>query len=72
MLFLNPSLLALSAFAGLGLGASLAQVQNFGGNPTNIQMYIYVPDKVAANPAVIVAVRNPIPQSLILPMRMRL
>ena len=44
--------------AGLVLGASLQQVTNFGTNPTSIQMYIYVPDKVASNPALIVAVRE--------------
>ncbi|KAI1422606.1 Alpha/Beta hydrolase protein [Xylaria sp. FL1777] len=44
------------AAAGLTLGASLQQVTNFGGtNPTSIQMFIYVPDKVASNPSLIVA-----------------
>lgn len=38
------------------LGASLRPVLNFGNNPTRIQMNIYVPDKVAPNPAIIVAV----------------
>ncbi|TGJ82416.1 hypothetical protein E0Z10_g6333 [Xylaria hypoxylon] len=41
--------------AGVALGASLQQVSNFGTNPTSIQMYIYVPEKVASKPAVIVA-----------------
>jgi hypothetical protein len=36
--------------------ASLTKVTNFGSNPTSIDMYIYVPDKVATRPAVIVAV----------------
>ncbi|KAI1188624.1 Alpha/Beta hydrolase protein [Nemania serpens] len=45
----------LLASAGSVLGASLQQVSNFGSNPSSIQMYIYVPDKVAANPAIIVA-----------------
>ncbi|KAG9229978.1 Alpha/Beta hydrolase protein [Amylocarpus encephaloides] len=35
--------------------ASLVQVKDFGANPGNANMYIYVPDKVAANPAIIVA-----------------
>lgn len=48
--------LGLAATAATGLGASLQQVNSFGSNPTNIQMFIYVPDKVAAKPAIIVAV----------------
>lgn len=40
----------------LALGASLQQVSNFGSNPSNIRMFIYVPDRVVAKPAVIVAV----------------
>ncbi|EAQ84081.1 hypothetical protein CHGG_10485 [Chaetomium globosum CBS 148.51] len=47
--------LGLAATAATGLAASLQQVNSFGANPTNIQMFIYVPDKVAANPAIIVA-----------------
>jgi poly(3-hydroxybutyrate) depolymerase len=50
---------ALAATAATCLGASLQQVSNFGSNPTNINMHIYVPDKVAPNPAVIVMVRTP-------------
>jgi poly(hydroxyalkanoate) depolymerase family esterase len=34
--------------------AQLEQIQSFGQNPTKIQMHLYVPDKVAANPVVIV------------------
>ncbi|KAK3315423.1 feruloyl esterase B precursor, partial [Apodospora peruviana] len=47
--------LGLAAAATTGLCASLQQVTNFGTNPTKIYMYIYVPDKLATNPAVIVA-----------------
>jgi len=36
--------------------ASLQNVGNYGANPTNTQMWIYVPDKLAPNPAIIVAV----------------
>ncbi|MEV0236290.1 PHB depolymerase family esterase [Nonomuraea sp. NPDC050786] len=36
--------------------ASLTRVTNFGTNPTNLNMYIYVPDKVAAQPAMLVLV----------------
>ena len=39
--------------------AQLKQVTSFGTNPTSLQMYIYVPDKLAAKPPVIVAVRLP-------------
>jgi acetylxylan esterase len=46
----------LLALTGSALGASLQAVTNFGTNPTGIQMFIYVPDKVAAKPAIIVAV----------------
>jgi hypothetical protein len=53
---LLQSLLKLATFAGLASSASLKQVSSFGANPTGLQMYIYVPDKLAASPAVIVAV----------------
>jgi len=48
------SLLILAASVATGLCASLQQVTSFGTNPTNIRMYIYVPDKLATKPAVIV------------------
>jgi acetylxylan esterase len=35
--------------------ASLQQVTNFGANTSGTKMFIYVPDKLAANPAIIVA-----------------
>jgi hypothetical protein len=50
------SFLGLAFTAATCLGASLRPVLNFGNNPTRIQMNIYVPDKVAPNPAIIVAV----------------
>jgi hypothetical protein len=46
---------ALLASAGSAMGA-LQQVTGFGSNPTNIQMFISVPAKVATNPAIVVAV----------------
>jgi hypothetical protein len=52
------SIFGLACSVALGLGASLQRVSDFGENPTGINMYIYVPDNVAANPAVIVAVSN--------------
>jgi poly(hydroxyalkanoate) depolymerase family esterase len=36
--------------------ASLVQVTNFGFNPTNLGMYLYVPNNVAPRPAIVVAV----------------
>jgi endo-1,4-beta-xylanase len=36
--------------------ASLTQVTNFGNNPSNLNMYIYVPNNVAPRPALLVAV----------------
>ncbi|MEU9896717.1 PHB depolymerase family esterase [Streptomyces phaeochromogenes] len=36
--------------------AALTEVTGFGTNPSNLQMYLYVPDSVTANPAVVVAV----------------
>ncbi|ANS63410.1 esterase [Streptomyces lincolnensis] len=36
--------------------AALTEVTNFGTNPSNLQMYLYVPDNVTAKPAVVVAV----------------
>jgi len=50
------SLFVFAASAGLTSCASLKAITDFGSNPTDIQMSIYVPDKVAANPAIIVSV----------------
>lgn len=36
--------------------ATLTEVTDFGANPSNLQMYLYVPDSVTDNPAVLVAV----------------
>jgi len=36
--------------------ARLQQVSGFGSNPTGTQMFIYVPNRLAANPAIVVAV----------------
>jgi acetylxylan esterase len=57
MMFTN--VLGLVATATVGLGASLQQVSSWGANPTKIQMFIYVPDKLAASPPVVVAVSPP-------------
>jgi acetylxylan esterase len=37
---------------------ALTRVNDFGSNPTNIQMNINVPAKLAAKPAIILAVRQ--------------
>ncbi len=53
---------AVLAVAGVTLAASpaaaatLTEVTNFGTNPTNLRMHLYVPNTVAARPAVVVAV----------------
>jgi len=36
--------------------AALTRVTGFGNNPTNLNMYVYVPDRVAAKPALLVLV----------------
>lgn len=36
--------------------AALTEIKNFGTNPSNLQMYLYVPDHVAPHPAVVVVV----------------
>ena len=36
--------------------AALTEVTNFGTNPSNLRMHLYVPDRVAARPAIVVAV----------------
>src|SRR5690349_17795614 len=47
---------ALLLLAPPASAATLTQVSNFGTNPTNLQMYLYVPNQVAAHPGVLVAV----------------
>jgi acetylxylan esterase len=47
--------LGLMASANSAMGA-LQAVTGFGDNPSNLQMYISVPARVATNPAIIVAV----------------
>jgi acetylxylan esterase len=50
-------LLALGLYVSSATGASLQQVSNWGGNPSGLAaMHIYVPDRLAANPAIIVGV----------------
>src|SRR3954453_14604493 len=55
------AVLFLSIVTGLLVGrpaqaASLVEVTGFGTNPSNLRMYLYVPDNVAPRPAGLVAV----------------
>jgi len=52
---LLTSILGLLAAAPLTRAAKLEKVNDFGSNPTKINMYIYVPDKLSSKPAIIVA-----------------
>ncbi|MDI6103661.1 PHB depolymerase family esterase [Actinoplanes sp. NEAU-A12] len=42
--------------AGPAAAASLQEVNGFGTNPTNLRMHLYVPDRLAPRPALLVAV----------------
>jgi acetylxylan esterase len=53
------SLSLLATLVATATAASLQQVENFGANPGGLAMYIYVPDNVKPNAAVILSVRNP-------------
>jgi poly(hydroxyalkanoate) depolymerase family esterase len=57
--------LAAAVLAGAGLlaappasAASLVQVTNFGSNPSNLLMYVYVPDNVKPNPPILLALHG--------------
>ncbi len=55
---LAPLLVASTVVLGGGTtasAASLVQVTDFGYNPTNLAMHLYVPDTVTRDPAVVVA-----------------
>jgi acetylxylan esterase len=41
-----------------GLSSTLQQVTDFGINPTNVGMFVYIPTNVTANPAVVVAIHD--------------
>jgi acetylxylan esterase len=49
---------ALVRMAPTAKAASLVQVTNFGNNPSNLQMYVYVPNNVAANPPILLALHQ--------------
>lgn len=56
---LSAGLVALAPFSSAGeiaKRATLTQVPNFGSNPSGARMYIYVPDRLPSNPAIVTAV----------------
>ncbi|KAI5776944.1 esterase/lipase [Geopyxis carbonaria] len=56
MHLITTLLTGLGALAGLASAAAFTEVTGFGTNPSNAKMYIYVPDKLAAKPAVVVGI----------------
>ena len=60
MMFRSPAaalwvVLSIVSFTPLGSAASLQEITSFGDNPTKTRMFIYVPDKLATKPAVLVS-----------------
>ncbi|WP_203880177.1 extracellular catalytic domain type 1 short-chain-length polyhydroxyalkanoate depolymerase [Planobispora takensis] len=53
---LVAALVTALAAAAPASSAALTEVTGFGTNPTNLRMHLYVPDRVAARPAILVAV----------------
>ncbi|WP_128430084.1 extracellular catalytic domain type 1 short-chain-length polyhydroxyalkanoate depolymerase [Streptomyces cyaneus] len=56
LLVTAPAAAARTEAADVVPTATLTEVTDFGTNPSNLRMYLYVPDRVTANPAVLVAV----------------
>ena len=56
LLLLPLAVTALFVTAGPAAAATLTRVTGFGANPTNLGMYLYVPDAVAPKPALLVLV----------------
>lgn len=54
--FARAAGMAMLAMSSLASAASLTQVSNWGNTDNGVSMYIYVPDRVATKPPVIVAV----------------
>jgi len=52
------SAVAFTQLAPAARAASLVQVTNFGNNPSALQMYIYVPNNVTANPPILLALHQ--------------
>jgi hypothetical protein len=57
IMFLSTSLISKLALLTAAVNGALVRVTDFGTNPTNLQMNIWVPSKLAAKPAIILAVR---------------
>ncbi|MEV6607066.1 PHB depolymerase family esterase [Kutzneria sp. NPDC051319] len=49
---------AMTVIAPQASAATLTQVTNFGNNPSNLQMYEYVPNNVQAHPAILLALHG--------------
>jgi poly(hydroxyalkanoate) depolymerase family esterase len=61
LLAVGVAVLVSIGFAGMApsaKAASLVQVTNFGNNPSNLQMYIYVPNNVSASPPILLALHG--------------
>jgi acetylxylan esterase len=57
MTLFTTTVLAVLSVLCTSANAALVRVNDFGNNPTNLQMNIYVPSNLATNPAIILAVR---------------
>jgi acetylxylan esterase len=53
---LTAAILSLLGLASAATAASLTRVNSFGANTSNAKMFIYVPDKLADKPPIIVAI----------------
>ena len=60
MMQLSTALLAGIAVVVTSANGALTRVTNFGYNPTNLEMNINVPTKLAQKPAIILAVSRPL------------
>ncbi|KAL2872534.1 acetyl xylan esterase [Aspergillus lucknowensis] len=56
MAIIRSILTLLFCFFTCGAVAQLQQITDFGDNPTNVGFYIYVPQNLATNPAIVVAI----------------
>jgi hypothetical protein len=56
-MYISASILGGIVAISASANAALVRVNDFGSNPTNLQMNIYVPSRVATKPAIILGVR---------------
>ncbi|HEU4328560.1 MAG TPA: PHB depolymerase family esterase [Roseiflexaceae bacterium] len=56
LVLLTVALVSASLLSGTARAATLVEITNFGTNPSGLRMHLYVPDRVAPRPAVLVAV----------------